>query len=204
MVTPEHLEMCFDLNSQAKKFLSLFVKQARDSGMNRLLWLISVLYRGWKILSNMDKILLRGRQESTSVLVRHPALHNSLSRCVVSLFLMLTHLAHNTEKDTHDNSLVTQSFQVSLQKYRWLGFPVDSVGVPCTFCLLHRAGKEFLYQTGNRLGWPIGAVWSKAAVTPLYWADKFAGKKKWSFRFLSQIFTSVICFFAILKWIKTG
>lgn len=36
MVTPGHLEICFDLNSQAKKFLSLFVEQVRDNGVNTL------------------------------------------------------------------------------------------------------------------------------------------------------------------------
>lgn len=129
------------------------------------------------------------------MLVGHPVLHNSLSRCVVSLFLMLTPPAHkNIEKYTHDNSLVTQSIEVSLQKYRWLWvslwmvmvFPVHGVVPKEAFCLLPCAGIEFLYQTGNRLGWLIGAVWSKAAVTPLHWADKSAGKKDDPFFFYSK------------------
>lgn len=68
-------------------------------------------------------------------------------------------------------------------------FPVHGVVPEKAFCLLPRAGIEFLYQTGNRLGWPIEAVWSKAAVTSLHWADKFDGKKKLSFPFLYQFFT---------------
>lgn len=67
-------------------------------------------------------------------------------------------------------------------------FPVHGVVPEKAFCLLPRAGIEFLYETGNRLGWPIGAVWSKAAVTSLHWADKFDGKKKPILSFSISIF----------------